>query len=74
MVQKVGSMANMGYCRFENTHSDFEDCFEKLGEINSLDELSDSEKDYAEQLIARAVDMAQDFGYMINVEVEVNQL
>ncbi len=67
-------MGNMSYCRFENTMNSFEDCFEALGEIGSLDELNDSEQDYAEQLVARAVEMVQDFGHLIDLEVEVNQL
>lgn len=27
-------MANMSYCRFENTSSDFQDCINALNEIN----------------------------------------
>ena len=37
-------MANMSYCRFENTYSDLADCVEALKECN---ELSERERIYA---------------------------
>ena len=37
-------MANMSYCRFQNTLRDLEDCFEALEELESLEELSTSEE------------------------------
>lgn len=37
-------MANMGYCRFENTSRDLSDCVEALEDIHTLDELSESEQ------------------------------
>ncbi len=46
-------MSNMSYCRFENTVGDLEDCYEALLEG---EELSDSEKRYAERLL----DVCQD--------------
>lgn len=48
-------MANMGYCRFQNTLSDFEDCIDNLDNIDSLDEkkaakyLYDAAKEYIEK-------------------------
>ena len=39
-------MANMGYCRFENTMNALEDCHEHID-----DELSDSEEEYKYCLI-----------------------
>ena len=41
-------MANMSYCRFENTFKDLRDCYKALGE-NELSELSDSERKFAER-------------------------
>jgi len=32
-------MANMSYCRFENTHDDLADCVGAMQEVNDLEEL-----------------------------------
>lgn len=37
-------MANMSYCRFENTYSDLADC---VGALKECEELSNSERKYA---------------------------
>jgi hypothetical protein len=44
-------MPNMSYCRFENTYKDLLDCFRALRDLDELNDLSDSEKRYAERLI-----------------------
>lgn len=59
-------MANMSYCMFENTYQDFKECYQKLMEINSLDELSESEKKYAKRLIKEAGEFFNDFDGMLN--------
>lgn len=50
-------MANMSYCRFENTLSDLEDCFEALqnGEIEST-----SEKKKAKRMLLRMAEFLLD--------------
>lgn len=40
-------MANMSYCRFENTYGDFADCLRSIINRNSL---SESEEYYAKEL------------------------
>ena len=40
-------MANMSYCRFQNTYYDLKDCVES---ITSLHDLSKTERDYALKL------------------------
>ena len=50
-------MANMGYCRFENTFNDLEDCFEH---VNDKD-LSDMEKSFRDKLIDMCVDISDEF-------------
>ena len=40
-------MANMSYCRFENTYSDLADC---VGALEECKELSNSERKYAKWL------------------------
>ena len=37
-------MANMSYCRFENTYSDLADCVGALENMSDIEELSESEK------------------------------
>lgn len=44
-------MPSMSYCMFQNTMPELEQCYEKLCEIDSLDELSDEEKRAARRLI-----------------------
>jgi hypothetical protein len=43
-------MANMSYCKFENTVHDFQYCIDELDEDRSFESLSKSEKSYAEKL------------------------
>ncbi len=53
-------MANMSYCRFENTYADLNDCYSALGEID-IDDLSTSEKRYAKKLLKLCKDIIADF-------------
>lgn len=53
-------MGNASYCRFENTYQDLHDCHKALNE-KSLDELSESEKEYAKKLIKACKDIADNF-------------
>lgn len=39
-------MANMSYCRFENTYRDLDDCLANLGDPD----MSESEKHYARRI------------------------
>ncbi len=62
-------MANMSYCRFENTYNDLVDCHEAL--INSdLDDLSPSEKRYATYLIELCKRISEDFSEIEDDEEE----
>lgn len=45
-------MANMSYCRFENTYKDLKDCYNALMDEVDIDDLSESEQEYARRLIA----------------------
>lgn len=49
-------MSNMGYCRFENTLADLEDCDEHL-----LDELSESESEARRRIIDLCRSMVERF-------------
>ena len=55
----------MGYCRFENTYSDLQDCYDVLRD-KPLDELSETERKYAKLLIEMCRDIADEFEDEIN--------
>jgi len=50
-------MANMGYCRFENTLRDLEDCYENMDD----NDLSDSETKSRRILIKTCRNIADDY-------------
>jgi hypothetical protein len=60
-------MPNMSYCRFQNTLSDLDDCYE-----NMENELSDDENEAKNRLIRVCADIAQDYGYEIGLVVTVD--
>jgi len=49
-------MANMSYCRFENTYDDLRDCF------NNWDVRSESEEEYQILLVKLCEDIAKYYG------------
>jgi hypothetical protein len=53
-------MANMSYCRFENTLPDLKDCQESLGD--GEDGLSESEKRARKRLIEVCCQIAEEYG------------
>jgi hypothetical protein len=59
-------MANMGYCRFQNTDGDLEDCQDALSDG---EELSDEEESARNRLIDRCIEIAIDHGHLIDREV-----
>lgn len=46
-------MANMSYCKLENTYNDLKDCY-----LNIDDELSESEENYRKKLIKLCKEIA----------------
>jgi len=56
-------MANMSYCRFQNTYNDFLDCYQALVGADNVEdlmnELSSSEKLYAEKLFRLCRDVVE---------------
>lgn len=64
-------MANMSYCRFENTARDLSDCQEALEESDGdLSELSSSEKRAALRLLKRCREIENDFGHLLDEDGE----
>jgi hypothetical protein len=58
-------MANMSYCRFENTLFDLRDCYHHMDD----EELNKKEIMAREDLINLCVDIAQDYGPEVGREV-----
>lgn len=54
-------MANMSYCRFENTFNDLKDCYNALAN-EGIESLSETERKYAEKLISMCEDISYEFG------------
>lgn len=55
-------MSNMGYCRFENTLGDLQDCYDNMDEK----ERNESEDKARKRMIALCVDIALDYGHEVN--------
>lgn len=59
-------MANMSYCRFENTFADFEDCLDTLRNYGSIqaafNDINTTDRRFIRQLVELAVQMADEFG------------
>jgi hypothetical protein len=51
-------MANMSYCRFENTYADLQDCYAHMDEHT----LSPTEQRYRNLVIRLALGIAEDYG------------
>jgi hypothetical protein len=51
----------MSYCRFENTLSDLQDCYEDLSFGKDFSELSDSEKRARNEMVALFKRIADEF-------------
>jgi len=56
-------MANMSYCRFENTYRDLQDCFHNMD-----DDSSESESIYRKKLIELCDTIAREFSYLLEEE------
>ena len=64
-------MGNMSYCRFENTLSDLEDCYEDMEFGNDFSELSLTEQEARNELVALCKKIAEQFDEEL-IEYEKN--
>ena len=64
-------MANMSYCRFENTLSDLEDCYEDMEFGKDFSELSLTEQEARNELVALCKKIAEQFDEEL-IEYEKN--
>jgi hypothetical protein len=53
-------MANMSYCRFENTYRDLRDCFRDMSETDFY-ELSETEQEYRNKIVVMCKEIAEQF-------------
>lgn len=66
-------MANMSYCRFENTYRDFMVCVNAL-RLGGYSELSESERDYADLLRLAAQSFVDEMDELEMAESEVDSI
>ena len=64
-------MGNMSYCRFENTLSDLEDCYEDMEFGKDFSELSLTEQEARNELVALCKKIAEQFDEEL-IEYEKN--
>jgi len=59
-------MANMDYCMFEKTHSDLQDCYDKLTDKGGVEQAQNDankyEKPYIRKLVELCKSIADEFG------------
>ena len=59
-------MSNMSYCRFQNTCSDLDDCYDNM---EYPDNLSSAEQAARLRIIKLAEEIIRNYGHEINVEI-----
>jgi len=57
-------MANLSYCKMQNTYPDLEDCYEALQD-KLFDDFSEEEQRFAKKLIELCGKISNDFDYLI---------
>lgn len=63
-------MANMSYCRFENTSKDMQDCWNALGEVNNIQEWFENLNEYEQQGLRNLMSLSQMFVQELGPELE----
>lgn len=53
-------MANMSYCRFENTYGDLQDCYDALTNAGSIEKFEDGANEYEKKYIRKLVELCRD--------------
>jgi len=62
----------MGHCRFENTFGDLQDCANALANEDKK-ELNEYEQEYYDLLIEKCIEIAEDFGYKVGKQCNVEE-
>lgn len=63
-------MANMSYCRWENTARDLQDCFNALSEVDNIAEWYADLNEYEQRGFRNVMALARDFNEEVLVDVE----
>lgn len=63
-------MANMSYCRFENTSKDMQDCWNALAEVDNLKEWFDNLNEYEQRGFRNLMRLSERFTTEIAQECE----
>ena len=53
-------MANMSYCRFENTYIDLKDCYNALCQAGSIEEIEEKANEYEKKYIRKLVELCKE--------------
>jgi len=61
-------MANMSYCKFENTYRDLYDCYNNIN-----NQLSDSEHKYREKIVAMCQSIIDEYDESCQVEEDEDE-
>jgi len=63
-------MGNMSYCQFQNTAPDFEQCLDAIGNCESLEDFSSTERLYAHRMREMAEQYVEWFDQVSDCEEE----
>ena len=63
-------MANMSYCRFQNTSDDLSDCVEALADMESIEQLPDDERRAAARMYKNAQQFIEDYENLLGIEAD----
>ncbi len=53
-------MANMSYCRFENTYKDLQECYNALIEAGGIEEVEETANKYERKYVRKLVQLCKD--------------
>jgi hypothetical protein len=62
-------MANMSYCRFENTYADLKDCYDALSD-SSVEELEENANEYEKKYIKKLIKLCRQIADGFSDEIE----
>ena len=63
-------MANMSYCRFENTSKDMQDCWNALAEVDNIQEWFENLSEYEQRGVKLVMEMSRMFVEELGPELE----
>lgn len=67
-MEEVKIMANMSYCRFQNTVMDLQDCYDSLHEMLDDDEMAEDLSSEELRAKKRLIQLCKDISFEFEVE------